>query len=149
MGGGVWRYNLGVLRDAGHLRRFRPDIDAGWVRERLKILASVPIVLLVGRIVPHKGIEHFIEAARDVPDAQFLIAGEGPLLGAMKRLVATLGVAARVRFLGRVSEENLPKVYAACDVFVLPSVSRLEAFGIVALEAMATAKPLIIADIPR
>src|SRR5439155_826040 len=57
-------------------------------------------------------------------------------------------VADRVRCLGRVSDENLPKVYAACDVFVLPSVSRLEAFGIVALEAMATAKPVIVADIP-
>src|SRR5207244_10711851 len=65
-----------------------------------------------------------------------------------KRVPAPVGVAARVRFLGRVLEENLPKVYAACDVFVLPSVSRLEAFGIVALEAMATAKPVIIADIP-
>ena len=59
-----------------------------------------------------------------------------------------MGVANRVRFLGRVSDENLPKVYGACDVFVLPSVSRLEAFGIVALEAMATAKPVIVADIP-
>jgi rhamnosyl/mannosyltransferase len=144
----VWRYNPAVIPNAVDHRRFRPDIDAGWVRERLKILASVPIVLLVGRIVPHKGIEHFIEAARDVPEAQFLIAGEGPLLGVMKRLAASMGVADRVRFLGRVSEENLPKVYAACDVFVLPSVSRLEAFGIVALEAMATAKPVIIADIP-
>src|SRR5947207_13469151 len=59
-----------------------------------------------------------------------------------------MGVADRVQFLGRVSDEQLPEVYAACDVFVLPSVSRLEAFGIVALEAMATGKPVIVADIP-
>src|SRR5437899_13033060 len=97
------------MPNAGAHRRFRPDMDAGWDGERLKLPASVPIVLLAGRIVPHKGIEHFSEAARDVPDAQFLIAGEGPLLGPMKRLAATLGVEARVRFLGRVSEENLPK----------------------------------------
>ena len=66
----------------------------------------------------------------------------------MKRFAGTMGVADRIRFLGRVSEENLPRVYAACDVFVLPSVSRLEAFGIVALEAMATGKPVVVADIP-
>src|SRR5207247_4340203 len=106
-----------------------------------------PVVLLVGRIVPHKGVEHFIEAARFVPDARFLIAGEGSLLEPMKRFAHSMGVPDRVRFLGRVSDENLPKVYAACDVFVLPSVSRLEAFGIVALEAMATAQPITVADI--
>src|SRR5438094_10556768 len=66
----------------------------------------------------------------------------------MKRLALSMGVADRVRFLGRISDNRLPEVYAACDVFVLPSVSRLEAFGIVALEAMATGKPVIVADIP-
>src|SRR5207249_11450753 len=66
----------------------------------------------------------------------------------IKRYANSMSAANRVLFLGRVSDENLPKVYAACDVFVLPSVSRLEAFGIVALEAMATAKPVIVADIP-
>lgn len=76
------------------------------------------------------------------------MAGEGSSLESMERLATTLGVQDRVRFLGRVSEDNLPKVYAACDVFVLPSVSRLEAFGIVALEAMATGKPVVVADIP-
>src|SRR6267143_6145150 len=144
----VWRYNPVVVPNAVDHRRFRPDVDATWVRERLKIPPGVPVVLLVGRIVPHKGVEHFIEAARFVPDARFLVVGEGSLLEAMKRFAGTMGVADRVQFLGRVSDENLPKVYAACDVFVLPSVSRLEAFGIVALEAMATGKAVIVADIP-
>jgi len=144
----VWRYNPVVVPNAVDHRRFRPDIDASSVRQRLKIPPEAPVVLLVGRIVPHKGVEHLVEAARYVPDARFLVVGEGSRLEAMKRFAHTMGVANRVRFLGRVSEENLPKVYAACDVFVLPSVSRLEAFGIVALEAMATAKPVIVADIP-
>jgi rhamnosyl/mannosyltransferase len=59
-----------------------------------------------------------------------------------------MGVEDRVRFLGRVPDEDLASVYAACDVFVLPSVSRLEAFGIAALEAMSTAKPVVVSDIP-
>ena len=144
----VWRYNPVVVPNAVDHRRFRPDVDASSIRQRLRIPPGVPVVLLVGRIVPHKGVEHFIEAARFVPEARFLVVGEGSLLEEMKRFANLMAVSNRVRFLGRVSDENLPKVYAACDVFVLPSVSRLEAFGIVALEAMATARPVIVADIP-
>jgi glycosyltransferase involved in cell wall biosynthesis len=144
----VWRYNPSVIPNAVDHRRFRPDVDGSAVRSDLRIPLGEPVVLLVGRIVPHKGVEHFVEAARYVPDAWFVIAGDGSLLDSMKRLADSMGVAARVRFLGPVQEERLPEVYAACDVFVLPSVSRLEAFGIVALEAMATGKPVIVADIP-
>lgn len=144
----VWRYNPTVIPNAVDHRRFRPDVDGSQIRSKLSIPPDIPLVLLVGRIVPHKGIEQFVEAARYVPEARFVIAGEGSLLDPMKRLAASMGVADRVRFVGRVSEARLPEVYAACDVFVLPSVSRLEAFGIVALEAMATGKPVIVADIP-
>src|SRR5207247_9875737 len=105
----VWRYNPVVVPNAVDHRRFRPDVDATWVRERLKIPPDVPVVLLVGRIVPHKGVEHFIEAARFVPGARFLVVGEGSLLEAMKRFANSMGVADPVRFLGRVSDENLPK----------------------------------------
>ena len=144
----VWQANPTVIPNAVDHRRFRPDIDGSSLRGALGIREDRSVVLLVGRIVPHKGIEYLIEASRSVPDATFLIAGSGTLLDSMKRLAADLGVRDRVRFLGQVAQEALPHVYAACDVFVLPSVSRLEAFGIVALEAMATAKPVVVADIP-
>ena len=68
--------------------------------------------------------------------AQFLVAGEGSSLEAMEHLAESLDVSDRVRFLGRVSQESLPKVYAACDVFVLPSL--FETPGIAALEAALT-----------
>src|SRR5438046_6515220 len=144
----VWRYNPSVIPNAVDHRRFRPDVDGSRIRESLQVQAGTPLVLLVGRIVPHKGVEHFIEAARYVAEARFLIAGGGSLLEPMQARAESMGVSERVQFLGRVSDEQLPEVYAACDVFVLPSVSRLEAFGIVALEAMATGKPVIVADIP-
>ena len=144
----VWRHSPEVIPNMVDTGRFRPDLDGSGIRDRLRIPPEKPLVLLVGRIVPHKGVEHFIEAARYLPDASFVVAGEGSSLEAKKRLAASFGVEGRVRFLGRVSQENLPKLYAACDVFVLPSVSRLEAFGIVALEAMATGKPVVVADIP-
>lgn len=144
----VWRHNPVVIPNAVDVHRFGPEVDGRAVRSRLKIPPERPVVLLVGRIVPHKGVEHFLEAARYLPGVQLLVAGEGSSLETMEGLAHSLGVGDRVRFLGRVSQENLPKIYAACDVFVLPSVSRLEAFGIVALEAMATGKPVVVADIP-
>lgn len=144
----VWRHDPAVIPNAVDVHRFQPEIDGEAVRRRLKLPLDRPVALLVGRIVAHKGVEHFIEAARYLPGVLFLVAGEGASLEGMEHLARTLGVQDRVRFLGRISQENLPKVYAACDLFVLPSVSRLEAFGIVALEAMATAKPVVVADIP-
>ena len=51
-------------------------------------------------------------------------------------------------FVGPVDDYWLPSYYSATDVVILPSTSRLEAFGIVGLEGMATAKPLILSDIP-
>ncbi len=144
----IWQMNPVVIPNAVDHRRFHPDVDGASVRMKLGIPPEKVVVLLVGRIVPHKGVEHIIEASRSVPDVQFLIAGDGSLLESMKRLAASMGVRDRVRFLGRVSQEALPRVYAACDIFALPSVSRLEAFGIVALEAMATGKPVVVADIP-
>ena len=144
----VWRHDPVVIPNAVDAHRFNPDIDGAVVRQRLRIPSDRPVALLVGRIVSHKGVEDFIEAARYLPNVQFLVAGEGSSLETMERLADALGVKDRVRFLGRISQENLPRVYAACDLFVLPSVSRLEAFGIVALEAMATGKAVVVTDIP-
>jgi glycosyltransferase involved in cell wall biosynthesis len=144
----VWRFTPTVIPNAVDPRRFSPEVDGSAVRAKLQLPPHHPIVLLVGRIVPHKGIEHLLEAARGVPGATFVIAGAGSSLDAMRRLARTFGVESCVRFLGRVPEARLPEVYASCDVFVLPSVSRLEAFGIVALEAMASGKPVVVADIP-
>jgi glycosyltransferase involved in cell wall biosynthesis len=144
----VWQSNPVVIPNAVNHRRFHPEVDGSAMRKRLEVAEDRPLLLLVCRIVPHKGIEHFIEAARFVPEATFAVAGEGPHLGAIRRFARTMGVEDRVRFLGRVPDEDLASVYAACDVFVLPSVSRLEAFGIAALEAMSTAKPVVVSDIP-
>ena len=63
-------------------------------------------------------------------------------------MASLFGVEDRLVFPGRIAHRNVPAYYAMSDVFVLPSISRLEAFGIVALEAMATAKPVVVSDIP-
>jgi rhamnosyl/mannosyltransferase len=100
------------------------------------------IVLGVGRLIYYKGFEHLVRAMADVR-ATALIAGEGPLGGALAAEAARLGVADRVVLLGRVDDADLKACYHACDVFALPSVERSEAYGIVQLEAMACGKPVV------
>ena len=141
----IWKREPAVIPNAVDEKVFNPGVSGDRVRERHGIDGN--IVLYVGRLVFHKGIEYLIESARYV-DATFLIVGSGNKERELRRFAANRGLKRKVRFVGRVSEKELPEYYAAADVFVLPSVSRLEAFGIVALEAMASGKPVIVSDIP-
>jgi glycosyltransferase involved in cell wall biosynthesis len=105
-----------------------------------------PLVLFLGRITLQKGPEYFLEAARRVldvqPDAHFVMAGTGDLLPRMIERAAELGISSRVSFPGFVDRERAAALYAAADVFVMPSVS--EPFGIVPLEAMDRGVPVIV-----
>jgi glycosyltransferase involved in cell wall biosynthesis len=126
--------------------RFLPELPRDAARARLG-MGEGPLALFVGRLAHHKGIEQFLEAAQH-SGALHAIVGEGPERPRLEALARRLGVATRVRFLGRVRTEDLPWAYAACDVAALPSVSRLEAFGIAALEAMASGRAVVVSDIP-
>jgi rhamnosyl/mannosyltransferase len=76
------------------------------------------------------------------------LVGSGPLKATWEALAAELGLSARVQFVGEVDQQTLTALYRACDVFVLPSVTRAEAFGMVQLEAMACGKPVISTLLP-
>ncbi|MCJ2520572.1 MAG: glycosyltransferase, partial [Candidatus Thermoplasmatota archaeon] len=81
-------------------------------------------------------------------DAHLIIVGVGDHARKLETMVTDLGLRDRVVFVGRVPSRELQSYYAACDLFVLPSISRLEAFGIAALEAMASGKPVVVSDVP-
>jgi glycosyltransferase involved in cell wall biosynthesis len=108
---------------------------------------SEPRLLCVGRLIPIKGhivlLRAFAAAKRDLPDLQLDIAGGGPLEPALKALVRELGIVDSVRFLGHVSPIQAAIERAA--VVVVPSMG--EGFGMVALEAMERARPVIAAAI--
>lgn len=107
-----------------------------------KTRSALPILLFVGRLVPYKGVGYLIEAMKSVRGVLWIV-GDGPLLSSLRHQAAHLGIAQRVKFWGYLPDEQLSKLYRLCDLFVLPSINRSEAFGIVQLEAMAFGKPVI------
>jgi rhamnosyl/mannosyltransferase len=102
------------------------------------------LILAVGRLVSYKGFDILIRAMKDV-DAKLLLIGAGPEHNALARLAVSEGVEKKVALLGRV--ENIAPYFAAASMFILPSVTRAEAFGMVQLEAMAAGLPVINTDI--
>jgi glycosyltransferase involved in cell wall biosynthesis len=102
------------------------------------------IVLAVGRLVPYKGFDVVIRAMKPV-DAKLILIGAGPQYSELKQLAASEGVEEKVTMLGRV--EDISPYFAAASFFVMPSVTRAEAFGLVQLEAMAAGLPVINTDI--
>jgi glycosyltransferase involved in cell wall biosynthesis len=109
--------------------------------------AGPPFVLFAGRHVPYKGVDVLLRALAG-SDAHAVIAGDGPKRAAWQQLAAELGLDGRVTFPGEVTDTELRRLMHACAAFVLPSVTRAEAFGYVQLEAMAAGKPLISTDVP-
>lgn len=104
------------------------------------------VVTFLGRITFQKGPEYFIEAAKKVlerdPNVRFVMAGSGDLLEKMIRRVAKLRMSSKFHFTGFLKGENVDRMFALSDVYVMPSVS--EPFGISPLEAMRSNVPVVI-----
>lgn len=110
---------------------------------------SKKIVLSLGRLIPYKGYATLIDAAALLNgDYQVLIGGMGPLEESLQAQIDALGLQKRVKLLGYVPDGELPALYGACDVFVLSSVMKTEAFGIVQIEAMSCGRPVVATRIP-
>ncbi|MBO7077015.1 MAG: glycosyltransferase, partial [Bacteroidales bacterium] len=108
------------------------------------------IVFALGRLVPYKGFHVLIEAATRLgPEYLVLIGGKGPLEEALQKQIEELGVQDRVKLLGYLSVEELPAMFGACDVYVMSSNQKTEAFGIVQIEAMSCGKPVVSTRIPH
>ena len=106
-----------------------------------------PVVLFVGRLRYYKGVDVLLRAVTHLPRTWVWIVGRGPMEAAWRQLVQSLGLQQQVKFLGDVDEKTLPALYAAADVFVLPAVSRAEAWGLVLVEAMAAGIPVISTEL--
>jgi phosphatidylinositol alpha-mannosyltransferase len=125
--------------------RFRPDVEP---IEDLRRFS--PKILFVGRFEPRKGLKYLLQAfpavIKEFPEAKLIVAGGGFLEKYYHRYIEE-NIKGNVILAGRVSPEDLPRYYASCDIYCSPATGA-ESFGIVLLEAMATGKPIVAADIP-
>lgn len=116
-------------------------------RKRLRLPQDRPVIVSVRRLIRRVGLESLIDAMREVrrsaPEALLLIAGRGPLEAELQGRIAALGVADHVRLLGFVAEEELPWLYRAADLSVMPSLA-LEGFGLPTIESLAAGTPVIV-----
>lgn len=144
----LWsRGDVEVIPNAVDARRFSPGPEPAHLRERHQ-LGDAKVALFVGRLTHHKGVEDFIRAAPlSGPDAVHLVVGGGPRREAFERLASQVAPG-KVVFAGRVDARDLPDYYRLASVGVLPSTSRLEAFGIAALECMASGRPVVVSGMP-
>ena len=105
-----------------------------------------PMILFLGRLTIQKGPMQFLDMAAKVhqlrPDVQFIMAGEGGMIGEIMRRACELRLENVVAFAGKVSNDEAKRLYRQASCFVMPSLS--EPFGLVALEAIAHGTPAII-----
>lgn len=125
-------------------------------RQRSGLKEQEHVILFVGRLVEKKGCDILIKAFSHVaghyPDRVLLwVVGDGAEKQVLEDLVEELGLSSVVRFLGMQSNEHLPDIYAAADLFVLPSIEDgkgdTEGQGVVLLEAMAGGAPIIASQV--
>ena len=127
--------------DIERFRRVRVTPEAK--RRDLGLPTDGPLVGCVARLVPVKGVHYLLEALpavqAAVPQATGVFVGDGPLRTELERRAAVLGLGGRVAFLGL--RRDVEEIMKLCDVVVLPSLN--EGMGRVAVEALATGRPVI------
>jgi glycosyltransferase involved in cell wall biosynthesis len=129
--------------------RFTPREREASLLERWDIKQDELVILFMGGFEYFKGIDRLIRSLTSVKgNIKVLIAGDGELRPSYEKLARDLGVADRVRFPGAVEDRDIIDYFNLCDIFILPSLDRTEAFGIVLIEAMACEKPVVAADLP-
>lgn len=140
-----------IVYRAVDTEQFKPLVVPTAFRQKYGLVADQRYILYVGSEDPRKNIETLLQAfgivQQQVPTARLIKAGAAYFPAQREKLVklvAELGLDGKVCFLDHVPEEDLPLLYNAADVFVLPSL--YEGFGLPALEAMSCGTPVIAAN---
>ena len=146
---GVEGERVSVIPNGIDPRDLQPQDPAELRRLRLEFAdQDQKLVLLVGRLVYEKGFQLALEAMpgviERVPGTRFLVAGSGTHEAELRRQAEGLGLMEHGTFLGWIGDDVLHSLYPIADICVVPSI--YEPFGLVALEAMASGCPCLVAD---
>jgi len=118
------------------------------ILERIGVGDEAKIILYIGRFGRYKGLDYLINALALLPENYLLVlVGDGPERPILEMLTHELKLERRVLRFDHVPYSDLPKYYSAADVFVLPSIDRGEAFGLVVVEAMACGVPVVTTEL--
>lgn len=134
-----------------NLSDFHPYLSSHQIRDQLH-LGDYPIVLFVGHLRARKGPQVLLEAIPSIleekSDCRFLFLGpDKGILPELKKRAAQLRIEKNVLFVGPVLDKELPLFFAACDIFVFPTVTPIECLGLTMIQAMACGKPVVGSNI--
>jgi glycosyltransferase involved in cell wall biosynthesis len=137
---------LSVVLNGVNITHFRRDVDGQPVRDMFRIPAGVPVVGTVAVFRFQKRLDVWLEAAKHIrgqlPEARFILVGDGPLKAELEQAVARLGVGEYVHFAGLQTE--IRPYLAAFDIFMISSI--FEGLPVAMLEAMAFGCPVVTTD---
>ncbi len=129
-------------------KRFNPNINSNIVKNKLGISKESFVLFTVQRLSGEKKIDITLRAFKYVAlkyeSVYLIIAGKGPEEKKLMALSKELDLEDKIFFTGYVDEDNLPKYFAACDIFVFNSIS--ETFGVIFPQAFASGKPVVAAS---
>jgi len=141
---GVPDDKIEVIPNGVDLSIFNTDVDGSAMRTKLGVKQE-PLVATAIRLVKRKGPKHLVNAfskvLKAIPNAKLAIAGGGAEAASLRTQIKKLGMERSVFMLGKLQREQVARLMAAADVFVLPSL--FESFGLVLLEAMAVGTPVV------
>jgi len=130
--------------------RFGVAMDRRAARQALGLPTDRPIVLTLRRLVRRMGLEDLVDAMtavrQRVPDALLLIVGRGTLDAELRERIAARGLHDHVRLLGALPDAQLPLVYRAADLSVVPTLT-LEGFGLTTVESLAAGTPVLVTPV--
>lgn len=139
---GIKEKNIVVIHNSVDIAKYNKEPNLA-LKEKLGITQDAFVFLTIGRLIPQKGIDVLLKALAQLRDnLVLLIVGRGAEERALKQLAADLNIERKTIFLG--VRNDIPDILSICDIFVL--ASRYEGLPVVVVEAMASAKPVIITD---